>query len=694
MPARSPLAQQLRVFISSTFSDLQEYRQAAFDSLQALGVQGDNMVYWSADERSGAELSTDRVRESDLLVLLLAHRYGYIPAGSAFSVTELEYRAARDAGIPVLAFLLDETAPWPPDRIDYEHRDRLLAFRRRVETEVARLQFRSTDELARQVLQSVASFVDRRRDQLSALRRFSGPTLRVEAATSLLAHPDTVVQIGEAENGLPLLVAVRRTHDLQPHLDALAQAVSGEAPPPQALLLAFRQALESHARQGWARERMRQVEVPDGATRSMYVLPANLTRMFRSCFALLLNATRARDGGGDGKGAAPRPSARAAAAAPPRSDIRTVIQAHTTPGGVPPAQSLQSEGGANRFLAIDPATGASFSVGRSHRGRWVQWRPFRFESLSCALPRAMASIVGRHADPVPLVELPGLLMSCAADQPASTAARTRVAVRTVISVERQDLAAVIMQCARRLAAMHASGLVHGDLKPDNVLLGAEGPELIDEFALPVGAVSPGWTPGWSAPEQILGEAVVPATDLYPVGRMITDLLDGDLVGEVRKFKARLANRSVHEFDVFFNPNVHVAPGTAGLSPDALASWVGLARQCLRFDPAERPASAAHVADQVQALLAAHPLQGVVGVELPQQLHVAMFPDGRTAVAAVIGDVEALQAPVVAADAHSAVPCAAPVEGQIAGLPDPFAAGMSVAPELTRTWVAGPSTRSH
>ena len=63
-----------------------------------------------------------RVNSDRLLVLILAHRYGFIPSGSSYSITELEYRAAREANVPVLAFILDGSIPWPPDHIDWHQK--------------------------------------------------------------------------------------------------------------------------------------------------------------------------------------------------------------------------------------------------------------------------------------------------------------------------------------------------------------------------------------------------------------------------------------------------------------------------------------------------------------------------------------------------------------------------------------------
>lgn len=107
-----------KIFISSTFADLKDYRQAVFEAIVGSGLSSENMIFWSADERSPLQVSLDRVRQSDGLILIVAHRYGYVPDGSTYSITEQEYSAAREAGIPVFAFLIDDELPWPPQHID------------------------------------------------------------------------------------------------------------------------------------------------------------------------------------------------------------------------------------------------------------------------------------------------------------------------------------------------------------------------------------------------------------------------------------------------------------------------------------------------------------------------------------------------------------------------------------------------
>lgn len=75
--------------------------------------------------------------------------------------------------------------------------------------------------------------------------------------------------------------------------------------------------------------------------------------------------------------------------------------------------------------------------------------------------------------------------------------------------------------ARALAALHAAGLVHRDLKPANVILGPDGPVLVDlgiahhadSTALTQAGTVIG-SPGWLAPEQLRGLPVTPAADVW------------------------------------------------------------------------------------------------------------------------------------------------------------------------------------
>jgi tetratricopeptide (TPR) repeat protein len=103
----------LRVFLSSTALDLAEYRRVADDTLLRLPQQQSVVM-----ERFGARPGTpvaecERLAaEADCVVCIVAHRYGYEPEPGRGSITRREVEAARGAGKPVYAWIVDDKHPW------------------------------------------------------------------------------------------------------------------------------------------------------------------------------------------------------------------------------------------------------------------------------------------------------------------------------------------------------------------------------------------------------------------------------------------------------------------------------------------------------------------------------------------------------------------------------------------------------
>jgi serine/threonine-protein kinase len=99
----------------------------------------------------------------------------------------------------------------------------------------------------------------------------------------------------------------------------------------------------------------------------------------------------------------------------------------------------------------------------------------------------------------------------------------------------RDAVAVAAQVAAAVAAAHGCGLVHRDVKPDNVMLAGPMIKVID-FGLaagigrlpaqPVGPAS--GTVTHMAPEQLRGEAAHPANDMYALGVLLYQMLTGHL----------------------------------------------------------------------------------------------------------------------------------------------------------------------
>lgn len=102
----------LRIFLSSTAVDLIEHRRVADDTL--LRLQQQSVVMERFGPLPGAAMDEcERVAaDGDALVCIVAHRYGFEPETGKGSITWREVKAARAAGKPVDAWIVDDAHPW------------------------------------------------------------------------------------------------------------------------------------------------------------------------------------------------------------------------------------------------------------------------------------------------------------------------------------------------------------------------------------------------------------------------------------------------------------------------------------------------------------------------------------------------------------------------------------------------------
>lgn len=138
-----------RVFVSSTFIDLEEYRRAVAEGIRQLGAIDVSMEDFGArDERPKEECLRLVREESDFFVGIYAHRYGFIPDGDEVSITEAEYNQASNVGLPRLIYLVNETIPWSPPFIDEgEAKQRLHRFKQTLQSTHMRQYFSTPDQL-------------------------------------------------------------------------------------------------------------------------------------------------------------------------------------------------------------------------------------------------------------------------------------------------------------------------------------------------------------------------------------------------------------------------------------------------------------------------------------------------------------------------------------------------------------------
>ncbi|MGW3607587.1 serine/threonine-protein kinase [Micromonospora sp. NPDC005161] len=144
---------------------------------------------------------------------------------------------------------------------------------------------------------------------------------------------------------------------------------------------------------------------------------------------------------------------------------------------------------------------------------------------------------------------------------------------------------VCAEVGAALAAAHANGIVHRDVKPANIMLTPSGVKVLDfGIASPAGASDPTpegiivGTPAYLAPEQFDGAPATPAADMYALGVLLYYCLTGRL--------PYAADSTVELLGARRRRPAEPLPEIDGLPPEVAE----LCRSCLAEDPARRPTS--------------------------------------------------------------------------------------------------------
>lgn len=157
---------------------------------------------------------------------------------------------------------------------------------------------------------------------------------------------------------------------------------------------------------------------------------------------------------------------------------------------------------------------------------------------------------------------------------------------------------VCIQLADGLAATHAAGVIHRDLKPDNILMGRDGRVVLTDFgvatmrddsttrSLPLRGAG---TPLYMAPEQIEARPVDERTDLYALGLIMFELLTGKTPWSGNDDAVRVARLSVP------------APSPQSINPSLPDELAQLVLQLLAREPVDRPAKASDVGQRLRAM---------------------------------------------------------------------------------------------
>ena len=151
-----------KIYISSTYEDLKDYRESVYKTLRQMKHDVVAMEdYLASDERPLDKCLND-VSGCEIYIGIFALRYGYIPPDESMSITELEYRKAKQDKKKIFIFILDKEADWPQKFFEFDPDKmlKLLNLKKELKENHTCKFFTSPDNLSKFVSLSLQGDVD------------------------------------------------------------------------------------------------------------------------------------------------------------------------------------------------------------------------------------------------------------------------------------------------------------------------------------------------------------------------------------------------------------------------------------------------------------------------------------------------------------------------------------------------------
>jgi serine/threonine protein kinase len=200
-------------------------------------------------------------------------------------------------------------------------------------------------------------------------------------------------------------------------------------------------------------------------------------------------------------------------------------------------------------------------------------------------------------------------------------------LRSKKKLEPAEAANILAQVCRALEAAHNEGVIHRDLKPQNIMLDKSGRAYVMDFGIARSMLGAGMTqtgaligaPDYMSPEQAKGQALDARSDLFSVGIIFYEMLSGQVPFDADTTMGKLWKRT--------NEPARPLDDLDKTIPRPLSDIV---RKCLEIDPQKRFASTGELLRQIEIWQG--PAAGTRAVSIP----VSVLPRSAKWLAAGLG----------------------------------------------------------
>ncbi len=152
IPSNNLKLSNINFFVSSTYIDMKEYRNAVIKDLQSRAGIINAQEFFGSRDKKPIETCLEELDKSQVFLMFLGARYGSIDKSYKKSFVEREYDRAGELAVPRFAYIIDENQPVPYKYVSLAgDAEKLKIFKERVRSELTVSPFTTPDDLAQKV---------------------------------------------------------------------------------------------------------------------------------------------------------------------------------------------------------------------------------------------------------------------------------------------------------------------------------------------------------------------------------------------------------------------------------------------------------------------------------------------------------------------------------------------------------------